>query len=230
MDFNEIVKQETDKFIAEKLPNLVADKVAKMVDEILSNIFQSYSGTGKGIKEAIESQLNISLVEFKLSDYNAMISKAINDHIVKRVNEGSVEPILSLIDETIGVLAKKHYKISEIHKMCIEYARDESYDSSGEISFHVIENSEHGWHTICFDTDKNKSEENCAIEILISSDRKKIFSMKYKTYFIGKGSMTPFRIAALSRFEQIFFRMYSAQVTIEIDEYDFENQWYKYEN
>jgi len=230
MDINLEIQTATDKFIAEKLPEMVAQKVTKMVDDILNDVFRSYSDVGKEIKEKIEKQLNVNLQEYDLVDYNHFVAKAINERLIGIINEGSIKPIMQLVEGTVGFLEKKTIKLSEIHQMFIDSSMEENdQDSEGEISFYATKNHEHGWTTISVDTDGNVNEGDCALEFLINENRGSIFCFRTKSHWSKKGNLTPSKVTQLSNLEHKIFRLYSAQVKVEIDDNGyFENSWSRY--
>lgn len=230
MDINLEIQTATDKFIAEKLPDLVAQKVTKMVDEILNDVFRPYSDVGKQIKEKIEKQLNVNLQEYDLVDYNHFVAKAINERLVGLINEGSIKPIMELVENTVGFLEKKTIKLSQIHQMFIDSSMEENdQDAEGGISFYATKNHEHGWTTVSIDTDENVNEEDCALEFLINGERGTIFIFRTKSHWSKKSTLTPTKVTQLSNLEHKIFRLYSAQVKIEIDDNGyFENSWSRY--
>lgn len=231
MNINEEIQKATDKFIEEKLPEMVSQKVTKMVDEILNDVFRSYSDVGKQIKDKIEKQLNVNLQNFDLIDYNHFVSKAINERLVGLMNENCISPIMELVDKTVGFIEKKEIRLSEIHQMFIEASmEDNEQEAEGEISFFATKNEQYGWTTVSIDTDGGKSEDRCALQFIISKDTGRIFSIKTETYWSSKSNLTPARVVALSNLEHKIFRLYSAQVKVEIDQtyFEDENCWSRY--
>lgn len=231
MDLNEGINKATAKVIAEKLPALVETKVGKMVDDLLTDVFRSYGDLGKQIKEKIEKKLDINLQQFDMLDYNTMIAGAINNRLVTLVNEQSIKPIMELIDGTVSFLEKKEWTLSEIVEMIKEDAREYySWETSGEISFHCEENRDNKWHVISVDIDPKKSADKCSMRFLISGKSKRIFSMKTQNHWGDKGDLTPLKVTQLSNLEHKLFRLYSAQVTVTVDETEFDNEWYSSDN
>ncbi len=231
MNINEEIQKATDKFIEEKLPEMVSQKVTKMVDEILNDVFRSYSDVGKQIKEKIEKQLNVNLQEFDLIDYNHFVSKAINERLIGLMNENCIKPIMKLVEGTVGFIEKKEIKLTEIHQMFIDASmQDNDQEGEGDISFFATKNEQYGWTTVSIDTDGGKDEDKCALQFLVSKDSGRIFSMKTESYWASKGNLTPARVVALSNLEHKIFRLYSAQVKIELDQMYFEdeNHWSRY--
>jgi len=107
MNINEEIQKATDKFVEEKLPEMVAAKVSSMMDGILSDVFRSYSDIGKKVKEKIEKGLDVNLQRYDLVDYNTLVSSAINNRLTQIVNENAINPIMQLVNETVGFVEQK---------------------------------------------------------------------------------------------------------------------------
>lgn len=230
MNINEEIQKASDKVIAENLPNMVEKSTVKMLESIVSDIFSSYSPMAKSIKETIEKSLDINLQNFKLVDYNVIVANAVNSQLTECINENTLRPISELVKSAVGFIENKSIKLSTIHEIVIEASKeDDSTESEGEISFYAEKNDKYGWVTVNFDIEKGRSQNDCAIEFLISDSKESnIFCFNAKTFMSRKGNLTPSKLAGLSQLERQIFRLYSAQVKIEIDELDFENEWYRY--
>lgn len=226
MDINEQIKKETDKIIDEKLPLMIREYAEKMINNVIKGVFESYGDTAKAVKEKIEKSLDINLQRYDTVDYNALVSKVINDNIVSQVN---LQPILDLTKDAIGFIEKKTINLSEIIDMVIVAAKEDSYEDDGEISLYVNENSENKWIEVYFDIEKDKNENDCGVRFIYSSDSGRIFSLHSQSWGDKLGSVTPAKLASMSHLEHKIFRLYSAQVKIETDTMDFETEWYKYE-
>lgn len=224
MNINEEIQKATDSFIESKLPDLVSQKVGKMIDDVLSQTFSNYSDVAKSIKTKIEQNLDINLQKFDLIDYNHLVSKAITDRLSQIVNEQSIVPIMKMVESSVGYLEKKKWKLSEIHEMVIEDARSDSSESEGKISFHVEQNEKHEWYNVSIDIEENKSPNECGIEFCLGREGS-IFLFKSRSHWSNKGRITPIKLTQLSNLEHKIFRLYSAQVKIEVDEVDFYNDW-----
>jgi len=231
MNINEEIQKATDKFVEEKLPEMVAAKVSSMMDGILSDVFRSYSDIGKKVKEKIEKGLDVNLQRYDLVDYNTLVSSAINNRLTQIVNENAINPIMQLVNETVGFVEQKKMKLSDIHEMIKEAGMENNEDKSeGEISFYAIKNNEHKWTTVSFDLDGNVPAEKCSVEFLISDSGGTIFSFKTKSYWSNRSNLTPSKVTQLTHLEHKIFRLYSAQISIEIDttDFEYENQWNRY--
>ena len=228
MDINEQIKQATDIVIAEKLPAMVTDQVTKMLDKVLQEVFSQYAPMSKQIKEKIEAQLDINLQRFALADYNVMVSNAINQRLVGIVNDQAIQPIMQLVKDSVGFLERKTIKITEIHEMVKEGAREEAVGGKyeGEFSFHV--NDDEKWHSVSFDLDENIAADRCKISFLVNKTHHTIFCFKAGNYMQTKELITPARLTMLSTLEHKIFRLYAAQVKVEVDKDYFDesdNYW-----
>lgn len=235
MDINLEIQKATDKVIAEKLPALVEEKVNIMLNEVLKDVFSSYSDSAKALKKKIEEQLNVNLEKYDLIDYSAMVAKVINDSLPGIINDNSISPIKSLIEKTVGYVKQKEISLEVIHEMVIEAAKEYHSDSNeGQISFHVIQNERYKWWTIAFDIDKDKDAKECSFECLVSDEginKGELFSLKTKSFFSKKEHLTPFKVSQLSTLEHQIFRLYAARVKVKISDSDFDNEnyWSRYD-
>lgn len=223
MNLNNEIQAATDKFVAEKLPQLVDEKVSKMVDGILDDVFRSYSDTAKAIKAKIEEKLDVNLQEFDLIDYNHLVSKSINDNLLQTVN---IQPIMDLCKDAIGFVNKKTIELSEIVEMFKQSAMEQDeteYD--GEISVYTEVNEKYGWTEVFLDVDADVKKENCGIKFIISDKTERIFSFKSSSYLSGLRNVTPSKMTQFSTIEHKVFRLYSAQVKVNVDETEFDNSW-----
>lgn len=218
MDLNNEIQKATDKVINEQLPQMVENKVSKMVDDVLSDVFRSYSDTAKAIKEKIEKALDVSLVEFGLADYNAMISKAIASELGKEID---FKPIKELVKGIVGKSDLKQITISDLAEKVKEIAmeEDQGQNYEGEISFHIDENREHGWVEISTDINEGKDKERCAVTILVSNSTGRIFSMSSNNWRHSNKEFSPSDMVNMDNIENLFFSLYNNQVHI-INDYE----------
>lgn len=227
MDLNKEIQLVTDKVIAEKLPELVTEKVSKMLDSIIGDIFSSYGDAAKSIKKKIEEKLDINLQEFDTIDYNALVSKTINDNLLTEIN---LQPIIDLTRDSIGFIKKKEIRLQEIADMFIEASQEENDQSGeGEITFIVKENTEYNWIEIFADVEPDKEEYECAIKFIFSIKDSRngfIFSFKTREWNDSKHrEISPARLVGLRTVEAKIFRLYSAQVKI-TDYYETPNTYW----
>lgn len=226
MDLNQEIKKATDTYIIESLPKVVEEKVNKMVDGILQDVFSNYSTTAKSIKAKIEEKLDVNLQQFDTVDYNHLVSKAINDSLLELVN---IQPIMDLCKDAIGFVKKKEIKLSEIVEMVISASQEENdQEGEGEITVFVEENAEHDWVKVWLDIEPDTKKDNCTISFIVSTKRQNIFCFKTSSFMSKLGAVTPSKISQMNKLEHQIFRLYSAGVKVEIDQYDFYNSWDRY--
>lgn len=218
MDLNKEIQVVTDNIIAEKLPQLVTEKVTKMLDSILGDLFSNYGDTAKLIKKKIEEKLDINLQEFDTIDYNFLISKTINDNLLNEIN---LQPILELTRNSIGFIKKKEITLQEIADMFIEASQEDNDQSGdGEITF-IMEESDGSskYISIYADVEPNIKKNDCSIKFCFSTDGSNlggIFHFKTKERYYDKHhrEVSPARLVNRSQIEAKIFRLYSAQVKI----------------
>lgn len=232
-DFQDEINTITAKILKEKLPGMIETKVEAMLDDIIDDLFKSYSDTGKAVKEAIANKLKVNLDQYDLIDYNALVAKIINDKLMDNVNM-TMAPIGELIDKTVGIINKKEWKLSEMVAMFIKPHEEHdgcfcsSDDMEGEISLHITKEEKHDWWKICIDPEENVTPERCAIEFLISGSTGHIFLFKNQDHFNKSAEISPMRMATLGNIEKAIFRIYSSGATITVDPDMCETHWSKY--
>jgi hypothetical protein len=226
MDINKQIQEISDKVIAEKLPAMVEKSATDMLASIISDLFSQYGPMAKKIKEKIEEKLDVNLQKYDLLDYNALVAKTINDNLLQQIN---IAPILALTKDMLGFVNKKTIKLSEIIDIFIETAMEDSSESSGQISLFVEEEDRYGWIEVCVDAEARREKKDCSIRFLINKKTGTMFSFHCKDYLTSRQAITPSKLTNLSHIEHKIFRLYSAQVEIEIDELSFNTEWNKFD-
>lgn len=232
MDINKEIQDSAEKIIAEKLPAMIEKATVSMLESVVKDLFSSYSPLAKDVKTKIEKQLDINLQRFAMADYNGLVAQVINEQLVHCVNEDVINPIKELTKKAVSFVEKKEMKLSEIHEMIKSEVMQDSSDEDGEITF-TVKNPGSGYSfvEVYIDDNPNVSEEKCALSFLLSTGSKRIFGMKAMPWcYSTSDKVTPARLSRLRDFEAKIFRLYSAQVKIEVDETEFENEWCKYED
>lgn len=224
MEFSKVIQEQTNKLIEEKLPSIIDDKVTKMVDDIISDLFRSYSDTGKAIKDKISKSIDVSLMEFDLVNYNVLIAQAIGREFKKEID---LDPIKKMVKDIVGVSDMEQITIEDICEKIKEFAQEDSEDYSGEISFYTEINHSHGWTEIFADINEDVCKEKCAVKVLISKERGTIFSMSnnnWRTDYKSK-KISSSDLVSTNSVENFFFKLYNNQVRIIGHEDDFNVYW-----
>lgn len=230
MNFNEETKKAMDKIISEKMPEMIEKKATSMVEDIVSDIFR-WGNIKDQIKTKIEESINVNLQKFDLIDYNALISKTINENLLQQIN---LQPILDMTQNIVGFVGKKEIKLQEILDMFIEASQEENEtDGEGEITFIVEHNEKHKWIEIYADIDPDTDKHKCAVKFIFSTEGNRdgfIFSFRTKDeYYDSKQqNIRPSRLVNIGNIEHKIFRLYSAQVKIINYTGHFDNSWCKY--
>lgn len=224
MNLNAEIQKATDQFIKNELQKLVEQKVSKMVDSVLSDIFSSYGETAKSIKDKISEALDVSLVEFGLADYNAMVAKAIVSELGKEID---LKPITEIVRGLVGKSEIKQIKMYDLAEKvkAIAMENDDEQNYSGSISFYVEENQRFSWLEIYADLSGDKKKEDCAVKVMVSKDSARIFSMKTTNYWHKEKEISQADMVNMSSIENLFFSLYNNQVLIINDYEDLYLEW-----
>lgn len=230
MDFNLETQKAMSKIIAEKMPEMIEKQASKMVEDIVSDLFR-WGNVKDQIKKKIEESINVNLQNFDLIDYNALISKIINDNLIQQVN---LQPILDMTQDIVGFVDKKQISLQEIADMFIEASMEENDQSGqGEITFIVEENEQYNWVEVFADIEEDKDKHKCAVKFIFHTkgDREGLifsFKMKDKYYDSEQKEVTPYRMVNIGNIEHKIFRLYSAQVSITDYDSDINIYWDRY--
>lgn len=230
MDFNTETQNAMNKVIAEKLPEMIEKQTTKMVEDIVSSMF-SYGNIKDSIKKKLEESINVNLQEFDLIDYNALISKTINENLLKQVN---LQPILDMTQDIIGFEKKKEISLDEVADIFRQASQEENDQSGeGEITFTVEENDEHDWVSVFADVEPNKKNHECSIKFIFStkgSRNGQIFVFKTNDHWYDnkQKEVSAARMVNMSGIIHKIFRLYSAQVKITGYEDEVSIYWDRY--
>jgi hypothetical protein len=215
MDIQVVVQDQLNKIITEgKLDAIVKAKIEKTVEDIVQDMVRSYSDFGKGLKEEISKAFKVDFGKISAVDYNHIVVSVVKEQLDKKLLESVKEPIANEIEEYLGPLEKKEWKLSEIIE---KFKQEEIEDKSdgGEITLHV-EKSNYGSTHISFDKEGGKRRHDCEYEMSIDSKTGKPYSFGTGQYRKHRGDL---RVESLhGAFDKFFFRLYAQQVTIIIDE------------
>lgn len=224
MDIQVVVQQQLEKIIQEgKLEAIVRAKVEKTVEEVVQDIVRSYSDFGKGLKEEINKAFKIDFEKISAVDYNHIVVTIVKEHLDKRLLESVKEPIAKEIDEYLGPLEKKEWKLSEIIEKFKQDEIEDRYDG-GEITLHV-EKSSYGSTHISFDKEDGKGRHECEYEMSLETKTGIPYSFKAGKYSPHYGEL---RTSSMrGSFDKFMFRLYAQRVSIAVDDCD---TGYHYDN
>lgn len=225
MDIQVIVQQQLEKIINEgKLEEIIRVKVEKTLEEVVQDAVRSYSDFGNGLKEEINKALKIDFERISAVGYNHIVVSVVKDHLDKRLLEYIKDPIAQDIDEYLGQLEKKEWKLSEIID---KFKQDEIEDKheGGEITLH-IEKSNYGSTHIRFDKEDEKRSYDCEYQLSLDTKTGIPYSFQAGKYNPHNGDLR--RSSLHGSFDKFIFRLYAQRVSITVDECDTEYYYDKY--
>lgn len=231
MELSKELLKATEKVEKEKLPAIMEKYAEQMLDNIVRDMFNSYSDTAKDVKKRLSEKLNASLGELKLTNFSQLIVRTIEDKATFATNK-IASVIGESIDEIIGFENREQINLSEIIDKFREYVVSESCmsDDYGEMTILVDENEKFHWHTISLDKAKNQKENSCEVSFTVHSDGI-CYNFRAQDFFKnGFQDLTPSSITRLTTFDRWLLRIINSGVKIVIDQTDFDCEWSKYED
>jgi hypothetical protein len=229
-NLQKLINEAAEEIIQNELPTIIKTKLKSTITDITSDLLGSYSSFGKQIKEQLQKELDINLANFKLADYNALVTESVVTYVNESLLQNSLEPIKKLVHSQLGFIDNtKPIKLSEIHTRIIEILRDDKMEDEGSFTFIVEHCSQHRWYNVYIDEDPDKSKHSCELDFCISEDNGTIFALRSSTRWGNKvhtNKIEPINIVELDSIAMYIFRLYSAGVEIKVDEQRFDNEWY----
>lgn len=223
MDFKQLISDQIDQYISEKLPEQTGKHLEKMVDSVLGDLFSTYGENSKEIKRILSEKIRLDLTKLSLIDYNGMIATAIQNHFNDLAMKNSVEPIMKLIGDVVGEkLPYEEISLDTLFEKVKEYTIDGlEHGDEGEVSFFATYNKKYDWIECWADADADTSQGSCGIKFIFSwvkATKEKwggtIFSMVFPTY---KGmESTIVEITRLDKIEKYIHKLYMSGVRISV--------------
>lgn len=230
-----------------KIQGIVEKKVEELVKDVVGNSLRSYSDFSKELQKKLEASLVLKLDEIGILQYSEIITKA----VVKRLNSGMIEladisaekNIGKFVDDMFDMPANK-IKLSELcEKLIEEYKEDNEDESSGEIGFKLVQDSEdrsytssYNWFTAYFKEDGAVEKESYSsnsytydYKIRILQDKKTEVCTISGIDMGFKGSIEQNLFTKKKYgFEKLLMDLYCRKSEIELDEDDCSTEWDRY--
>lgn len=170
MDFKQLISDQIDQYISEKLPEQTGKHLEKMVDSVLGDLFSTYGENSKEIKRIISEKIKLDLTKLSLIDYNGMISTAIQNHFNYLAMENSIDPVMKLIGEVVGKkLPYEDIHLNDVFEKIKEMTMDGlDHGDEGEASFYASYNKKYDWIECWADKDADTSQRNCGVYFIFS--------------------------------------------------------------
>ncbi|MDQ0091644.1 hypothetical protein J2T12_005084 [Paenibacillus anaericanus] len=196
---------------------IVKKQLEETISDIVRDSFRSYSEFGKGLKEAVNNQLQINLDKLDIPSYNQVVLNVIKGELERSVHEEGAKLIQEQIQELLGT-GKQEYTLSELIKEMVEddLKLDElDYEDYKEITVHVEQ--KYGNTYVYFDPEEDKSWHECKYMIALNEDgtvwRSEISDKKFDNRVIMGG---------LYGLEATMFKMWTRKAKLIIDKYETE--------
>lgn len=223
MDLNKMVMNSLATMESEgKVQKIVEKHVESTVNEVVNDLFGSWSDFSKDLKNKAKEALQINFNDLNLATYNHLILQAIKDKLDDEItNQGVVQiknQIESLLSDT-----KREYKLSELVKELTEEIEDLDelgYEDRHEMTLHI--DKPYGSWWIGLDSRENISEYNCKYRLHVNEEGK-VYSVEIKEKEFGVSrSIENFDIKAVTKglhgLEETLFKIYASGAKLIVDE------------
>lgn len=224
MDLNKMVIESLAKMESEgKVKEIVEKHIANTINDVVKDLFGSWSDFSKNLKKQAEESLQINFKDLNLSSYNHMILTAIKDKMDDQIVQEGVSRIKDQIE---GLLSenKREYKLSELVKELAEECEDLDelgYEDYHEMTLHIDDS--YGSHWIGLDSRNDIGEYECKYRLLING-RGELCSARINNVerFSRRNEINEFDVKSvlngLHGFEELLFKIYTSGAKITIDE------------
>lgn len=205
-----------------KVQAIVEKHVEATVNDVVKDLFGSWSDFSKELKNTAKEALQINFKDLNLSSYNHLILQAIKDKLDDEItNQG----VLQIKNQIEGLLtdSKREYKLSELVKELaeeIEDLDDLGYDEYHEMTLHIDDSYSSHW--IGLDSRNDISEYSCKYRLLVNSQGE-LCSVKINDVErYSRKNINEFDVRAvlngLHGLEETLFKIYTSGAKLIIDE------------
>ena len=205
-----------------KLEEIIEKNVIECLEDVVSDSFRWSGEAKKAIETGLKEKLAVDLSKIELPQYQKIVSGIVETQL----NNAFVKDLTKSIEEAItsitGVLEKKEWKLSEIIEKFIE-SIDKSCDGSMDeqhesCSLHVDGNDK--FIHVYFDMESGKGKYKCGNSLFI-------YDGKLSSATVDNNMFTPLYAKSKNGFDEFIFRLYCNAVTIIVDEYECELDYYR---
>ncbi|MGE7915312.1 hypothetical protein [Lysinibacillus xylanilyticus] len=223
MDLNKMVIDSLAKMQSEgKVQEIVDKHVESTVNDVVKDLFGSWSDFSKDLKSKAKEVLQINFNDLNLPTYNHLILQAIKDKLDDEITNQGVAKIKNQIE---GLLSdsKREYKLSELVKELKEEIDDLDelgYDECHEMTLHIDQPYGSWW--IALDAREDISEYDCKYRLHVDESGK-VYSVKINEKDFGRSrSIDEFDIKAVMKglrgLEETLFKIYASGAKLIVDE------------
>lgn len=188
---------------------VVTETIQKTVKDITESVFKSYGDWGKALEKHIKDAIGISFENISLDAYNKIVCDIVEKELYGTIHASASEVIKKTIADTIQVLDKSEWKLSEVMKLFMD--RSVEFNDRKPISFHIGFYEWGTWH-ISFDESPNKDEGRCRYKLLIN-DKGELWM-----YNIDNKRVDILSDSIHGHFDKFIFNLYATNATVIVDE------------
>lgn len=223
MDLNKMVMESLAKMESDgKVQSIVEKHVESTVNDVVKDLFGSWSDFSKELKNTAKEALQINFKDLNLASYNHLILQAIKDKLDDEITNQGVIQIKQQI-EALLTDSKREYKLSELVKELrreVENIDELGYEEYHEMTLHV--DNSYGSYWIGMDARNDMSEYSCKYRLHVSK-KGEVYSVQIdEQEYSRKGSTTNFDVKAvmngLHGLEETLFKIYTSGAKLIIDE------------
>lgn len=218
MDMNLIINDKLAELKEEGyVEKIIKKQLESTIKDIVEDSLRSWSDFGKGLKEAVNKQLQINLDKLDIPSYNQVILNVVQEEINRSIHAAGSEKLKEQLQELLGT-GKNEYKLSELIEEMVEddlELNELSYEEVEEIT--VIVENKYGTTYVYMDPEEDKGMYQCKYMIALNEDgtvwRAEVSDKKFDNRVIMGG---------LYGMEATMFKMWTQKAKLIIDDYETE--------
>jgi len=210
-----------------KLDEIVTKQVTSFIDSTIRDSLSSYSDVRKSFKEKLNSKIIESFEKLDFVQYSKTLTDLIESELTNSVIEIGIAPAKEMIQNFVGSLEKKEWKLSEIiekYKEAEVIPQGGSHDS-GQIAF-IGKRSEYGSFFIGFDEEESVKKQHtfqCKYQLMVDAKTNKLYSPT-----IQGVDLHPLNKFGIRGFDLFLFKLYAMGCTVVCDVDDIDVYWSTY--
>lgn len=225
MDMNAIINDKLAELHTEGyLEKIIKKQLEDTIKDIVEDSLRSWSDFGKGLKEAVKSQLEVNLDKLDIPSYNQVILNVIKGEIERSIHDVGTARMQEQLQELLGT-GKNEYVLSELVKEMVEdelKLEELSYEEMEQIT--VIIQEKYGTKYVYMDPKEDIEWYQCKYKISLDKDltvlRAEVSDKNFDNRVIMGG---------MYGLDATLFKMWSQKAKLVIDDYEteFGNPEYK---
>ena len=220
MDMNVIINDKLAELKEEGyVEKIVKKQLETTIKDIVEDSLRSWSDFGKGLKEAVNNQLQINLDRLDIPSYNQVILNVVQEEINRSIHEAGANRLKEQLQELLGT-GKNEYKLSELVEEMVNddlELNDLSYEEVEEITVHIEKSPYGGTTYIYLDPEEDKSKYSCKYMVSLNED-----GTVWRAEVKDKSFDNKVVMGGLYGVEATIFKMWTQKAKLVIDDYETE--------